>query len=106
MSHLPRADVSFSPVGEALEGYPGFRLPVRVTDNFIQTVNPSSPSADSWILPVTSPGVDSECVCLVAQLCPTLCNPMDYSPLGSSVRGIFQARILERVDISFSRESS
>ena len=30
----------------------------------------------------------------VAQLCLTLCNPMDCSPPGSSVRGIFQARIL------------
>jgi len=31
----------------------------------------------------------------VAQSCPTLCNPMDCSPPGSSVHGIFQARILE-----------
>ena len=38
----------------------------------------------------------------VAQSCPTLCNPMDCSRLGSSVRGIFQARTLERVAISFS----
>ena len=42
----------------------------------------------------------------VAQLCPTLCNPMDCSPPGSSVHGILQARILECVAISFSRESS
>ena len=35
------------------------------------------------------------CVCvLVTQLCPTLCDPMDSSPLGSSAHGIFQARIL------------
>ena len=27
-----------------------------------------------------------------AQLCPTLCNPMDYNPTGSSVHGIFQAK--------------
>ena len=32
---------------------------------------------------------------LVAKLCWTLCNPMDYSPPSSSVHGIFQARILE-----------
>ena len=32
---------------------------------------------------------------LVTQLCPTPCDPMDCSPLGSSVHGIFQARILE-----------
>ena len=38
----------------------------------------------------------------VAQSCPTLCNLMDCSRLGSSVRGIFQARILEWVAISFS----
>ena len=45
-------------------------------------------------------------MCLVAQSCPTLCDPLDYSLPGSSVHGIFQARILEWVAISFSRESS
>ena len=40
------------------------------------------------------------------QLCPTLCDPVDYSPSGSSVHGIFQARILEWVAKPFSRESS
>ena len=39
-------------------------------------------------------------------LCPTLCNPMDCSLPVSSVYGIFQARILEWVAISFSRGSS
>ena len=39
----------------------------------------------------------------VSQLCPTLCNPMDCSPPGASVHGIFQARILEWVAISSSR---
>ena len=32
---------------------------------------------------------------LVTQLCLTLCDPIDYSPPGSSVHGILQARILE-----------
>ena len=41
-----------------------------------------------------------------AQLCLTLCNPVDCSPLGSSVHGIFQAKILEWVAISCSRGSS
>ena len=41
-----------------------------------------------------------------AQLCLTLCNPMGWSSPGSSVRRIFQARILEWVAISFSRVSS
>ena len=36
------------------------------------------------------------------QSCPTLCNPINGSPLSSSVPGIFQARILEWVAISFS----
>ena len=34
---------------------------------------------------------------LATQLCPTLCDPMDYSPPVSSVHGIFQARILKAV---------
>ena len=41
-----------------------------------------------------------------AQSCPTLCDPMDCSLPGSSVHGIFQARILEWVAISISRGSS
>ena len=52
------------------------------------------------------------CVCvrahthLVAQLCPTLFDPMDCSPPGSSVHGIFPARILGWVAIFCSRGSS
>ena len=42
----------------------------------------------------------------VAQLCPTLCDPMDCSLPGSSVHGIFQAIVLEWISISFSRGSS
>ena len=44
------------------------------------------------------------CCCLVAKLCLTLCDPMDCSLPGSSVHGIFQARIVERVAISYSRD--
>ena len=43
------------------------------------------------------------CVCLVARCCLTLCNPMDCNLPGSSVHGVFQARILEWVAILFSR---
>ena len=42
----------------------------------------------------------------VAKSCPTLCNPMDCSPPGSSLHGILQARVLEWVVISFCRGSS
>ena len=44
--------------------------------------------------------------CVSAHLCPTLCNPMDFSPPCSSVNGIIQARIQDWVDIPFSRGSS
>ena len=37
------------------------------------------------------------------QSCPTLCDPIDSSPLGSPIPGIFQARTLEWVAISFSK---
>ena len=43
---------------------------------------------------------------LVTQSCPTLCEPLECSPPGSSVRGIFQVRLLEWVAIYFSRGSS
>ena len=45
-------------------------------------------------------------VWLCAQSCLILCNPMDCSPPGFSVSGIFQAGVLEWVSISFSRGSS
>ena len=46
------------------------------------------------------------CVCVCAQSCLTLCDPKDCSWPDSSVHGIFQARILEWVAISYSRGSS
>ena len=53
-------------------------------------------------LPFPSPIRESE----VAQSCPALQDPTDCSLPGSSIHGIFQARILECVAISFSRRSS
>ena len=49
-----------------------------------------------WQLLVTAAAAKS------LQLCPTLCDPIDSSPPGSSVPGILQAKILEWVAISFS----
>ena len=40
------------------------------------------------------------------QSCPTLCNPIDCSPPGSPVHGILQAKLLQRVAMPSSRESS
>ena len=51
-------------------------------------------------LPFPSPVHKSESE--VAQSCPTLRDPMDCSLPGSSVHGIFQARVLEWIDIAFS----
>ena len=42
----------------------------------------------------------------VAQSCPTLSDPMDCSLPGSSIHGIFQARVLEWVAIAFSRTTT
>ena len=56
---------------------------------------------DKW----TKREVDT-CVCSVAQSCPTLCDPRDCSPPGSSVHGLLQARILEWVAMPSSRGSS
>ena len=56
---------------------------------------------EHWsVLPFPSPMHESE----VAQSCPTLSNPMNCSPPGSLVHGIFQARVLEWVAIAFSKE--
>ena len=44
--------------------------------------------------------------CMHIQSCPTLCDPVNHSLLGFSVCGVFQARILEWGDISYSRGSS
>ena len=45
-------------------------------------------------------------LCLVAQSCPILCNPVDCSPPGSAVHGILQERILDWVAMLSSRGSS
>ena len=55
-----------------------------------------------WVLQAA----DQDGICSVAQSCLTLCNPLDCSPPGCSVHGMFQARILEWAAISYSRGSS
>ena len=47
-----------------------------------------------------------ELACVCGQSYLIVCDPVDYSPPGSSVHGIFQARILEQVAIPVSRGSS
>ena len=77
-------------------------------------IQPESPEAKGsnphcrWFLyPLSHRGSLRNDLCMRAkslQSCPTLCNPMDYSPPGSSVHGIFQARILEWVAMPFSKK--
>ena len=67
-----------------------------------------------WPLSTEHSGGNKEASCirnlikcvLSSQSCPTLCEPMDCNPPGSSVHGILQARIQEWVAIPFSRRSS
>ena len=79
------------------------------------SVRPYGPKPTRLPLPWDSPGKNTGVGCHfllqcmkvkneseVAQSCPTLSNPMDRSPPGSSVHGIFQARVLERGAIAFS----
>ena len=58
-------------------------------------IKPVSPALADRFLSTVLPG-KPPCVCVKSlELCLTLCDPMDYSPPGSSVHGILQARILE-----------
>ena len=68
----------------------------------------SRPVRRGWKWPQETSAHDSKTslLCSVTQSFPSLRDPMDCSPPGSSVRGIFQPGILERVAISFSRGSS
>ena len=68
-----------------------------------------SPLDCKQIQPVHSKGDQSwvffgtaAAVAKLLQLCPTLCDPIDGSPPGAAVHGIFQARVLEWVAIAFS----
>ena len=71
------------------------------------STSPSSPpSCENQKSPVRKAIIKKSVCVLVAQWCPTLYNPMDCSLTGSSVHGIFQARILECIAIPFSKGSS
>ena len=76
-------------------------------------IEPRSPTLQADALTSEPPGkiIDTRDASKVAaaaaaakslQSCPTLCDPIDGSPLGSCVPGILQARTLEWVAISFS----
>ena len=71
--------------------------PLQVTQDWVSPFLPVSISLCSYPFPV---------ICSLAKLCPTLQNPVDWSPPGSSLHGISKARMLECVAVFFSRRSS
>ena len=95
----------------------GARLPLLVgflssfpyTSPWVSPIKQTLDLLGSSYISLKSSVISHLCICdpcTVAQPCPTLCDPMDRGPPGSSVHGISQARILEWVAISSSRGSS
>ena len=91
----------------SLRSAPGFSLLVSPRDlGRVFLLLGTAQTGEAEVGPRLSSLTDT---CVHAQLlqsCPTLCDPMDRSPPGSSVHGILQARILEWIAISSSRGSS
>ena len=98
-SHSMALHPAASAVAESLLEKQILNLP-RLTESEILGLGPT---ICLWRNP---PGNSCCCGCLVSKSCQTLCNPVDCSPPGSSVRGILQTRMLEWVAILFSRASS
>ena len=84
-----------SPLGSSVHGI----LQIRIVEVLPFPFPGDLPNAG--IKPISSSSAAAAAKSL--QLCPTLCDPIDSSPLGSSVPGILQARILEWVAIFFSK---
>ena len=110
--HVVRELFGFLSVGNKSES---LLLLLLLLSRFSPTVRPHRQQPTRLRHPWDSPGKNTGvgCHCLlqcmkvkseseVAQSCPTLCNPMDCSPPGSSVRGIFQARVQEWGATAFS----
>ena len=74
----------------------------RLEAQEISGIRRALPAAPTWFLLA----LHTMCLCLIIQPYLTLCNPLGCSPSGSSVYGIFQARILKWVAISSARASS
>ena len=81
-------------------------LPIFPPSSLLSPLN--SPLAHFRAIALTGVGIrfTHESESEVTQSCQTLCNPMDCSLPGSFIHGIFQARILEWIAISFSRGPS
>ena len=104
--------MDFSPQGSSVHGIFQARIVEWVLISFCQG---SSPSKDWTCVTcisllaggffITSATWEAKVKVLVTQSCPTLWNPMDCSPPGSSVHGICQARILQWVQFSSVAQS-
>ena len=108
-SQVPPLPFLWSPFTQSQSGAESYRIhsrewppwyPAQASITPAWTVNSTS-QVTRTSRPHSS--TSSRNVSQVAQVCPTPCDPMDCSPPGFSVHGILQARILERVAISFSR---
>ena len=71
----------------------------RVKYDLVNLLDYLLPNHNCWMKLIVT-------VCPVAWLCPSLCDPMDCRPPGSSFHGIFQARTLKWVSIPLSRGSA
>ena len=80
--------------------------PIQLTENALMEENMTKISFNPCLHHSQKLTRKAVCMDLHAQLCPTLCDPMDCSLPGLSAHGIFQARILERVAISCFRGTS
>ena len=81
------------------------RSPTRQADSLLSE-SPGKPLLQPMHIYLITQMKQTNSLSEIAQLCPTLCDPMDCRLSGSSIHGIFQARVLEWVAISFSRGSS
>ena len=107
ISMLCLPSFSFSFLSPSLLSSPSLLPPPPKTSSFIEKKSGNTSSFSTcypWVMTPIFLYVLK--VSEVAQLCPTLCDPVDCSPPGSSIHGILQARILESVAISFSMGSS
>ena len=88
---------------------PKAQRPSLISLSSLSSINPVSPpmfQAHEITCSLTNDLLWKKVKMFITQSCPTLCDPMDCSPPGSSVHGILSARILEWVAIPFSRGSS